>query len=321
MKNTPRDAPIVPLAGGEYVHYGLKDCLTDFLSYSLYDSDTIDLNFNIDGLPIAKSSLAQAWPILVNVSGTRSVHTVGVYSGNSKPKDVNSFLTPFVNELNEVIASNLSFNGKTYKVSCRSFICDSPARSLVMGIKSHTGYNSCHKCTQSGEYVERRMIFKQKYNDFRTDESFRARLYTNHHTINTQMAIEKLPIDVVNSFPFDYMHVVCLGVVKSLMKSWIKQRNCSFSLTQAQIQIFDDQLQLLKCQTPREFCRRPRGLKEFERYKATEFRQFLLYSGPFILQNILNDSLYSHFLQLSLALRILLDEKNAKHIMSALKLC
>lgn len=71
----------------------------------------------------------------------------------------------------------------------------------------------------------------------------------------------------------------------------------------------DDQLQSLIPQTPREFCRRPRTLKEFERYKATEFRQFLLYTGPFILKNILDESLYSHFLELSLALRILLDEK------------
>lgn len=99
---------------------------------------------------------------------------------------------------------------------------------------------------QCGEYVQRRMIFRLKTNALRTDESFRTRQFLNHHTTNTEMAIEKLPMDVVKSFPFDYMHVVCLGVVKSLMTAWIKQKNCSFSLRPAQIKLFDEQLLNLK---------------------------------------------------------------------------
>ena len=73
------------MLGGEYVHYGLKDRLTDFLKNRQYESSSIGLNINIEELPFAKSSLAQAWPILVNVNGLESVHTVGIYSGKSKP--------------------------------------------------------------------------------------------------------------------------------------------------------------------------------------------------------------------------------------------
>lgn len=104
-------------------------------------------------------------------------------------------------------------NDTTYKVICRSFIYDAPAKSLVMGIKSHTGYKCCHKCNQNGKYVNKRMIFNLENNTPRSSESFRARQEANHHTTITPMAIERLPIDLVKSFPFHYMHVVCLGVV------------------------------------------------------------------------------------------------------------
>lgn len=31
LKRTPTDATVVSLAGGEYAHYDLRNCLTDFL--------------------------------------------------------------------------------------------------------------------------------------------------------------------------------------------------------------------------------------------------------------------------------------------------
>ena len=59
---------------------------------------------------------------------------------------------------------------------------------------------------------------------------------------------------------------------------------------------------------PKEFARQPRDLiQELERFKATEFRQLMLYTGPVILKNILPPDQYMHFLYLSIAMHILLD--------------
>lgn len=49
------------------------------------------------------------------------------------------------------------------------------------------------------------------------------------------------------------------------------------------------------------------SLASFERWKATEFRQFLLYTGPVVLRDVLPDSFYHHFLTLTVAMSILLD--------------
>ena len=58
---------------------------------------------------------------------------------------------------------------------------------------------------------------------------------------------------------------------------------------------------------PSDFARQPRGLEEVKRWKATEFRQFLIYSGPVVLKGILAGEYYKHFLCFSVAIKILLD--------------
>jgi hypothetical protein len=56
-----------------------------------------------------------------------------------------------------------------------------------------------------------------------------------------------------------------------------------------------------------DFSRVPRSLTEVARWKATEFRLFLLYTGPVVLKSILTDECYSHFICLNVCFRILLD--------------
>ena len=50
---------------------------------------------------------------------------------------------------------------------------------------------------------------------------------------------------------------------------------------------------------PREFARQPRSLDYLSRWKATEFREFLLYTGIIVLKKVLSDEMYGHFLALS----------------------
>lgn len=58
---------------------------------------------------------------------------------------------------------------------------------------------------------------------------------------------------------------------------------------------------------PKEFSRRPRSLSEVAYWKATEFRQFLLYTGPSVLKTVLNRDIYTHFLTLHVAVSILIS--------------
>ncbi|EAT43410.1 AAEL005157-PA, partial [Aedes aegypti] len=158
LVGTPRNTSISadPSIGGEYWHYGLRKVLDHTLSS--YDKlpSKLSLNVNIDGLPTFKSSTTSFWPILVNVHELRrsmSPLVVGVFCGTckfanfivlcellatfliftAKPKDINVFLSPFVNDLNDVLENGLTINQQKISINLRCFICDTPARSMLRG--------------------------------------------------------------------------------------------------------------------------------------------------------------------------------------------
>lgn len=60
---------------------------------------------------------------------------------------------------------------------------------------------------------------------------------------------------------------------------------------------------------PTEFARRPRSLAERNRWKATEFRQFLLYTGPVVLKGVLQSQIYDNFMLLSTGVYIFVSSE------------
>lgn len=67
-----------------------------------------------------------------------------------------------------------------------------------------------------------------------------------------------------------------------------------------------EELEEIKQYTPIEFSRKPRRLTEVAFWKATEFRMFLLYIGPIVLEKHLPTNLFSHFKKLHVAIRLLI---------------
>ena len=78
------------------------------------------------------------------------------------------------------------------------------------------------------------------------------------------------------------------------------------------ISSISDHLLQLKSSTPSEFIRKPRSLSEVKRWKATEYTDFLLYTGPIVLLGKLPSALYKNFMLLSIAIRILLHDTMCK---------
>lgn len=58
---------------------------------------------------------------------------IGIWSGKGKPNDLDEFLTPFVDDLNDITCNGIVINGFRLDVVCNCCVCDSPARSLLKG--------------------------------------------------------------------------------------------------------------------------------------------------------------------------------------------
>lgn len=311
LLRTPRTSnlKISPCLPGEYLHYGLKTIIENQLCDSTYIDETgFMFDINIDGLPIAKSSKTCLWPILGKRvhSSLNTPFVIGIYHGNNKPSSVHNYLRPFINEYKQLQNGGIVIDGKRFQVTLRCIICDSPARSYVKCTKQFNGYFSCDKCIVEGEFRDR-MVFLSESAPLRTDDTFRSRMNEEHHIAVSPF--ESLPIDMVKQFPLDFLHVVLLGVMKSLLMSWLDNRRRPKFSSQA-VQKLSDSLVVVAQWVPKDFNRKPRGLQELCHWKGTEFRFFLLYLGPIILQNFLPEEYLIHFNSLNCAIRILCDPRD-----------
>lgn len=99
--------------------------------------------------------------------------------------------------------------------------------------------------------------------------------------------------------------------MKKLLTIWISKGKPPYKLSAKNINDLSDKLLSMSPYIPREFSRKPRTLSELNRWKATEFRLFLLYVGPVCLISILPKRLYDHFLMFHVGITIL---SNNDHI-------
>jgi hypothetical protein len=272
----------------------------------------LKLQFNVDGIPLFKSSSLSLWPILclIHNIGHKEPFVVGLFCGKVKPSSASEFLSDFVADLLTILREGLSINGKIYSFSLHSFVCDAPARAFIKGIKSHSGYASCEKCSVHGEH-DGKVLFISTNSPLRTDDSFDQRVDESHH-VGISCPLSPLPVGCVTQFGLDYMHLICLGVTRRLLMYWKGPVGpLHVRLSRKLVSELSERLIFFALYCPVEFARKPRALDELPRWKATEFREFLLYSGPFILEGLLSDELYKHLMLLFVSIRILASKQQA----------
>ncbi|KAG8173038.1 hypothetical protein JTE90_025021 [Oedothorax gibbosus] len=117
----------------------------------------------MDGLPLFSSSSQAFWPILAKCSNVNQLSNLSFSPLEfilvwANPPVVPNF-DMFVKEATHLFHNGIVLNGIKVKIVIEGFICDAPANAFIMGVKSHTGYSSCTKCTASGTWYHNRVTF------------------------------------------------------------------------------------------------------------------------------------------------------------------
>jgi predicted XRE-type DNA-binding protein len=302
------------VSGGQYYHFGIADQVTDQLAAMHFvviggTGDNISLQINIDGVPLFKSTNGQLWPILGKIDKPviSDPFVIGLFYGLTKPVDL-KFLEEFVTDYNSVSTSGIMYGDAKLSVSISALVCDAPARALIKNCKMHNAYSACERCSQPGEW-KNKMVYPEINAPRRTDISFQEMQDPDHH--HGESPIANIGLGMVSQFVLDYMHLVCLGVVRRLIWLWLSGPTTTGCRIGSRVSgEISDALISLKAWMPKEFARKPRSLSEWQRWKATEFRQFLLYTGPIVLCNRLSGTAYQNFLLLSVSMVFLLNNSS-----------
>ena len=98
-QGTAKSSNVESVAGGENCHFGIAPGIQNhYRSYGPFSNGSVlDLQINIDGLPLFKSSQVKVWPILCSITNVmlKDPFVVGIFSGKSKPGNLEEFLAKF----------------------------------------------------------------------------------------------------------------------------------------------------------------------------------------------------------------------------------
>lgn len=159
-----------------------------------------------------------------------------------------------------------------------------------------------------------RVCFPDSKAPLRNHEDFIT--YTDKDFHRGTSLITNIPgFNIISSTPYDYLHLICIGVTKKLISFWVCS-NHSLALPSSLINALHIKLNNLEKYIPVEFQRKPNEnsrkhpLRDINRWKGTELRQSLLHTGIIIFKNILSSDVYQYFLVLFVAIRILASKSS-----------
>ncbi|KAL7291243.1 hypothetical protein TKK_0014852 [Trichogramma kaykai] len=216
---------------GEFTYLSILEGLKVCLNPDLHKNNLIKLDFNIDGVKIKKPSPKTLWPILCRVLYEPDPYVykpfpVAVFYGKSKPKNVTEFLEKFILEINLLQTNGASIDVELYEIQIRSFICDIPAKSFIKCTKGHTSFNGCERCDTVASKVDSTTVYLET-GDKRTGSDFINFNDASHHNEVCPLIAISPPIDLVDIFVIDAMHLLYLGVNFRILDEWMKKGSTS----------------------------------------------------------------------------------------------
>ena len=313
------------------------------------------LIINIDGvLAFTNSEQSEIIPILGLVHSVKSSafpeekaillettypFVIGFFHGKSKP-NLDKFLQPLLSELRRLSPNNkdpIQTKGREFTVSLRCVVADTPMRTYLKKIKSHSGYWSCERCIQKGE---RRLTVGKKKKSIqflelnappRIDIDFLSYCLSDDciddHLVNVldvspfiDLGLRwrkiyafrcgsgfgrRISWSLVTGFVIDPMHTLTAGAFGRRLVG-IASVKKEGKLKPSQLAEVDHRIRLFKSCKPSEFDRYLRSFtKCSSKYKHHELRDFKMYNHFPVFDGILQDDQLANILLLQYSVLLL----------------
>lgn len=276
----------------------------------------LTLMWATDGISISNSSTKSFYPVQLVICEV-PLHlrfsfliVCSIWCDFRKPP-MSTLMRPFLDSLRTIYAKGgVSWCHPTSKVQQLSSVvaplasADAPVRADLLNMKSHNSKYACNTCEQKtekitftaeeltkrakGKRIQRRrgFLFKEEPARLREEQRLKRQgqeAYQQGKAVKGVKGPSLLQIvprlDLATFLVAEYMHTVCLGVVRHFLMLWICVPGpwC--------IREYIDEIDniIMNIRPPTSIGRLPRGISDACRWKASEFRSWLLfYSLPII---------------------------------------
>jgi len=294
------------------------------------NNGSISLTWNCDGASAFNSSMKSIWPLQCVINELpfhiRRLHMLltGLWFGSCKPS-IHTFLRPFVEQCRQLEETGFSWFDKVN--NCVQFTkvftiicsCDSVARALLQNIKQFNGKFGCSWCNHPGLSISNDLGGPPK-------RVYPAQLYKcrshNQYIEDSRSAVEHgepwngvkganpllliKNFNIVDGFVVDYMHGVLLGVAKHMCSLWFEsQPNANWYIGNKKNAV---DRTLLTIKPPSNVTRTPRSIRCMAQWKASEWRNWLLFYSLFVLNGILPGVYFAHYVFLVEGISLLLSD-------------
>ena len=293
----------------------------------LSDSSNISLSWYTDGVPVFKSSKISVWPIYLSINELpfeirkkrENTMLAGLWHGDTKP-DMNRFFHSLRSDLQKLSNGIRIFVPSLDEtLNVRGVLltgtCDTPARCECLNFTNFNGKYGCSFCLIEGVNVPlepKGHVFAFPYQNelsIRTSENTQ-RFAPTASADNPVMGVKgptvfsQLMPDLILGMGLDRMHGVEGGVVKKVLNLLfnVEYRAQPFSLY-AFIDVINSRLTSIK--PPKFVHRMPRSITELIHWKASELKMWFFYYSIPVLQGILREDYFRHYLLLVIGIALL----------------
>ena len=299
------------------------------------DPTSLSLNFSLDGAQLFKSSKKAFWPLQLHLNclteKIRFKHPIltALWQTEKEPSPAMLDLIlktlkiqcEEINNKGGVEIINIETNKTTKKnVSLYCGCVDSVARPIMQNRFQFNAHFGCSYCYHGGEYFARSMRYPNLLKDpkLRTHKSHlkdikrlkkqvlkasknSSKKPTGYRGVKGKALLQQiLTCDIVWSLPIDYLHATLLGVVKQLHKFWKKL------LSKADYAKIKERMSHVKLS--KSLSRSLRSLDYASKYKALEWKLWLLFVSVPCLEGILEADKFHSYLLLVDSIFTLLKE-------------